>query len=72
MRQNLTRETPQGPMDIDVFLEDYRDVEGTRQPFTVRQITPAFSMVIRITEIKHNVALDDAIFRKPGSPARVR
>ena len=55
VRQSLTRETPQGPMDIDVFLEDYRDVEGTKQPFTVRQITTAFSMLIRITEIKHNV-----------------
>jgi len=71
LRQSVTRETPQGPIDVDVFLEDYRDIEGTKQPFTVRQVTSAFSMVIRITEIKHNVPLDDAIFKKPGVPGVV-
>ena len=72
VRQAVTRETPQGPIDVDVFLEDYRDVEGTKQPFMVRQVTSAFSMVIRITEIKQNVALDDAIFKRPGAPGVAR
>jgi hypothetical protein len=66
VRQTMTRDTPQGPMDIDVYLEDYRTVDGVKHPFVVRQITPQFTLVIRIQEIKHNVALDDALFKRPG------
>jgi hypothetical protein len=65
-RRSETLHTSQGPTDIDAFMEDYRVVDGVKQPFLVRQITPTFSAVIRITEIKHNVAVDDAMFRKPG------
>ncbi len=66
VRQTSTRDTPQGPIDVDVFLEDYRDVDGVKQPHTIRQVTSMFTMVIRLTEIKHNVPLDDAIFKRPG------
>jgi zinc protease len=66
VKQHSTRDTPQGPMDVDVFLEDFRDVDGIKSPFTIRQVTPLFTMIVRLTEIKHNVTLDDAIFKKPG------
>lgn len=66
LRQSGTRDTAQGMIDIDVFLEDYREVDGIKIPFTIRQVTSMFSMVIRVSEIKHNVALDDAIFKRPG------
>jgi hypothetical protein len=66
VRRSETQFTPQGPMDVDAFFEDYRLVDGVRQPFLIRQVTPMFTALIRITEMKHNVALDDAIFRKPS------
>lgn len=66
VRRSEMQFTPQGSMEVDSFLEDYRAVDGVRQPHLVRQITPTFTAVIRITEIKHNVALDDAVFRKPS------
>jgi len=66
VRQRATRDTPQGPVDVDVFLEDYRDVDGVKQPFTIRQVTSMFTMVVRLSEIKHDVALADAIFKRPG------
>lgn len=72
VRQASTRDTPQGPIDVDVFLEDVRDVEGIKQPFTVRQVTSMFSLVVHLTEIKYNVALDDAIFKRPGEPVVAR
>ncbi len=72
VRQSAMRDTPGGPIDVDVFIEDYRDVDGVRQPFTIRQVTSMFTMVIRISEIKHNVALDDAIFKRPGAPTSGR
>lgn len=69
VRQQLTRDTPQGPIDVDVYLEDYREVDGVKMPFVIRQVTPQFSVVIRLSGIKHNVPLDDAIFKRPGGPA---
>jgi carboxyl-terminal processing protease len=41
-----------------IFFEDYREVDGVRLPFTVRD---DFS-VIHLTEVKHNQPLDDARF----------
>jgi hypothetical protein len=72
VRQSATRDTPQGPVDVDLFIEDYRDVEGVKQPFTIRQVTSMFTLVIRLAEIRHNVALDDAMFKRPGAPAPAR
>jgi len=65
IRTRSTRDTPQGPMDIDVFLEDYRDVDGVKTAHMIRQVTQAFTMLVKLSEIKFNVPLDDAIFRKP-------
>jgi carboxyl-terminal processing protease len=41
-----------------VYFEDYREVDGVRVPFTVRD---DFS-VVRLTEVRHNQPIDDARF----------
>jgi carboxyl-terminal processing protease len=41
-----------------VYFEDYREVDGIKLPFTVRD---DFS-VVRLTEVKHNLPIDDARF----------
>ena len=66
VKLHSTHDAPQGPVDVDVLLEDYRDVTGVKMPFTVRQVTSMFTMIVHMTDIKHNVAIDDAIFKKPG------
>jgi len=66
VRQLVTRHTPIGPLEIDIRLEDYRDVDGVRRPHTIRQMSSMFSAVIQLSEIKQNVEIDDAVFRKPG------
>lgn len=66
VRQSSSRETPQGPMDVDVMVGDYRTVGGVKLPFTVRQVTSMFTVVIKLSEIKLNVPLDDALFKRPG------
>ena len=68
LRQSATRDTAQGPIDVDVYLEDYRDVDGVKEAFVIRQVTAQFTLLARINEIKHNLPLDDAIFKKPGAP----
>jgi hypothetical protein len=47
----------------DTYYEDYREVDGIKLPFKMRQ--DAFSgagLVYRITQIRHNVKIDEAKF----------
>lgn len=49
-----------------VYLDDYREVDGVKVPFTVRYyIEPRF-LTLRLHEVKHNVPLADAIFKRPA------
>jgi hypothetical protein len=53
------------PEQID--FEDYRDVDGVKLPFLVRlsNIDTFFSYTRRITEVKHNVPVEDTVFDMP-------
>ncbi len=66
-RMDLERESPQGKMAVQVYQEDYKDVDGIKVPHTVRQITSAFTIIIKLDEVKHNVAIDDTKFNKPAA-----
>lgn len=66
LKQAGTRETPEGPITFESFYDDYRTVDGIKQPHTLRQVTSRFTSVIRISEMKHNAPVDDAVFKKPG------
>ena len=59
-------DTPQGRDTVESFLEDYREVEGVKQPYTVRQIHGKITFIVRITEVKINQPIDDAKFAKPA------
>jgi hypothetical protein len=52
-------------------FEDYRDVDGIKMPFTIRQsfIDPRNDWTRKYTEIKHNVAVDEAKFNPPAPAA---
>ena len=70
VRQMGNFETPQGAMDIRVELSDYRDVGGgVKWPFLTRQVMPVGEVIMRITELKLNAAIDDAVFAKPVAAA---
>jgi CubicO group peptidase (beta-lactamase class C family) len=44
--------------------QDYREVDGVKVPFTIHIIQDAH-FTIKLTEVKHNVPIDDTIFVKP-------
>jgi outer membrane lipoprotein-sorting protein len=67
LRQDAERESPQGKQAIQIFLEDYKDVDGIKLPFSVRQVTPQFTITIKIEDVKSNVPIDDAKFKKPAA-----
>jgi outer membrane lipoprotein-sorting protein len=66
VRNDEITDTPQGHDVVQSFLEDYREVEGVKQPHTVRQIHGKIIFIIRLTEVKMDVPIDDAIFTKPA------
>jgi zinc protease len=67
LRQDADRESPQGKQNVQVFLDNYKEVDGVKLPFAIHQITPAFTIDIKIEDVKHNVPIDDAKFVKPAA-----
>ena len=67
LREDTERESPEGKQAIQIFYEDYKEVDGVKMAFSIRQITPAFTLNIKMVEIKHNVPVDDAKFNKPAA-----
>ena len=67
VREQTQIQAPQGTIDIDTRLGDYREVDGVKLPFEIHQVRSDFSFTIKITEVKHNVPIDDAKFEKPAS-----
>ena len=47
----------------NIYYEDYREVDGVRLPFSIREDSLlGFTFVYKITDVKHNVPIDDAKF----------
>ncbi|MEW6210650.1 MAG: hypothetical protein AB1631_19960 [Acidobacteriota bacterium] len=67
LRRDVEIESPQGKLPSENYLEDYREVDGVKIAHTVRQVTPAYELTIKFTEVKHNVPIDDAKFNKPAA-----
>lgn len=65
IRQDMTVTTPQGKIPTKIFYEDFRDVDGVKIAFKTRATLPQFDFVMTYTEIKQNVAIEDAKFVKP-------
>ena len=53
-----------GKMDEATEYQDYRAVDGVKVPFIIKQLENVV-VTIKLTEVKHNVPVDDSIFAKP-------
>jgi hypothetical protein len=67
LRRYMESETLLGMFPLQTDYEDYRDVDGIKQPFLIRWSMPGRSWGRKIAEIKQNVAIDDAQFNPPSS-----
>jgi hypothetical protein len=59
--------SPEGVDSIQEDFGDYRTVDGIQMPFSIHQTSPQMDFTIKIDEVHHNVALDDAQFSKPAA-----
>ncbi len=66
IRMDQERESPMGKLPIESYLENYKEVDGIKVPFTMKQNNPNFNIVVTIEDVKHNVTIDDAKFNKPS------
>jgi photosynthetic reaction center cytochrome c subunit len=61
-------ETPLGRMPTQIDYADYRDAGGVKIPFRWTLARPSGRFTIQASEVKENVAVDDAKFAKPAVP----
>jgi len=55
-----------GTVFVKVHLDNYKDVAGLKIPFNVRFAFESFNFAVQVAEVEPNIAIDDAIFKKPG------
>jgi len=67
LKSSAVRVTDQGEAEITTELSDFREVPGTavKAPHLMKQVLPVGEIIMRFSEIKANVDIDDAKFAKP-------
>lgn len=68
LRHDFEADTPQGKMATETYAEDYKVVDGVKLAHTIKQVNPMFAAVMKFTEVKTNVQIDEAKFAKPSAP----
>lgn len=63
--RDLTQQTPQGPVQVSMRYSDWREVDGVKLPFKITQSMPNLNFVFTVTEVKHNLPLDENLFQEP-------
>jgi zinc protease len=67
VRQDGEFDSPQGKMQIETYVDDYKVVDGVKIAHTMKQVNPQMTWVMKITEVKNNVEIDEAKFSKPSN-----
>jgi photosynthetic reaction center cytochrome c subunit len=66
VRRYVEAETILGMFPLQTDHEDYREVDGIKQPFLIRWSMPGRSWGRKILDMKQNVPIDDAQFNPPS------
>jgi photosynthetic reaction center cytochrome c subunit len=67
VRRYIESESVLGMFPLQTDYEDYREVDGIKQPFLIRWSMPGRSWGRKIAEMKQNVVIDDTQFNPPAS-----
>lgn len=66
VRINTTRTVGRVSEPVEIYLDDWRDVDGIKYPFSTSQSSPSVKLGFTVNEIRHNVTVDAKMFE----PAR--
>jgi outer membrane lipoprotein-sorting protein len=47
---------------VEIYLDDWREVDGIKIPFIMTQRFPRLTLSFTVTEVKHNVPIDAKLF----------
>jgi len=67
VRHDASRLTAKGSIRAEVYLNDWREVDGIKVPFRLTQVMPSVTFVFTVEEVKHNVPVEEAIFKRPSA-----
>lgn len=67
IKLDAVKASPRGRMMAEVYLDDWKDVDGIKMPFTITQLFPGLSLVFTVEEVKHDAPIDDVVFNRPVS-----
>jgi len=65
VRVTVDRDSPDGRVTVENYLDDYREVDGVKLPHLLTQVQPGLHLLTRITEVKSNALVEDSVFAKP-------
>ncbi len=65
VRDKVMREGLGGLSETETTYEDYTKIDGLYLPLTLRQSNSLLNFVVKIKDVKHNVAIDDSKFNMP-------
>ena len=54
-----------GDVQQTTEFSDFRDQDGIKIPFQVKNSSPIQAYTVNVTKVEHNVPLDEAMFSKP-------
>ena len=64
-RRDTTRQTSTGIVRAEIYYGDWREVDGIQLPFSITQSMGQMTLGFTIEDVKHNVPLEEAVFRRP-------
>ncbi len=67
VRMDAERESPQGSALVETSFDNYKEVDGVKVPFALKQVMPQFTIELKFDEVKHNVEIEDTKFAKPAA-----
>ncbi|HEV2667486.1 MAG TPA: serine hydrolase domain-containing protein, partial [Blastocatellia bacterium] len=50
-------------VDFVIIIEDYKEIDGIKLPFTLRFLSPPIKLIYKFNEVKHNALIEGAKFR---------
>src|SRR5215475_3106109 len=60
---SISESVSKGKVPVETYYEDYREVDGIKLPFTIRQPTNKYTF--KVNEVRHNVPIEEAKFISP-------
>lgn len=65
LRMDSVSNMPQGDIESQIYLEDYKKIEGTMEPMRIRVVNPLAPITMELSSSEINVELDDSLFTSP-------